>query len=79
MLFHELREHVVLRAKSLLQPHDAAARLKVRLLSGRTVRALQDDRTVLKKLLEPTIEDGGLDLGFVAEGRDRNLRSRAAE
>ncbi len=77
MLLHQFREHAVLRAHAVLEVSDAALRLEVGALRG-AVGALQGGGAVLKELLEPAIEDGGLESGLVANGGDRDLVDQVA-
>lgn len=77
MLFHELREHGVLRAHAVLEVRDAALRLEIGPLRA-AVAALQGGCAVLQELLEPPIEDGGLESGLVADRRDRDLVDQMA-
>ena len=77
MFFHELREDTVLRAEPLLQLRDAALRLEVGPL-GLAGGPLEGRSSVLKELLEPAVEDGGLELGLVAKRGDRRLLDEMA-
>ena len=68
MLFHELRQDLVLLLQLGLQKGNALLRLFVH--AGRRP---EGRGAVLKELLEPAVEDGGVDLMFVAQSGNRNL------
>jgi len=69
VLRHQLGQNLVLGLDLLLQVLDA-------FLLGRVVGAalpLEGRRPVLKELLLPAVEDGGVDAGLFAQVRDRNF------
>ena len=71
MLFHELGEHLVLLLQLGFQKGDPLlAGLDLFVGSGRRPEGRD---AVLKELLEPAVEDGGVDLMFVTQSRNRNL------
>src|SRR5438105_4545930 len=77
MVLHQLRQHVILRAQPVLEMRDAALRLEVRTLR-RAIGTLQRGGAILKQLLEPAVEDGGLELGLLADRGYRDLVDQVA-
>jgi hypothetical protein len=77
MVLHQLREQVVFRAEAILEVGDAALGLEVRPF-GSASGTLQGEGAVLKELLEPPVEDRRLQLGLIADRRDRDLVDQVA-
>ena len=73
MLLHQLREHGVLGLQSLFEMRDAALGLEIGPLRSRAGAPLERGGALLKELLEPAMEDGGLEPGLVAELRHGHL------
>src|SRR6516165_9254413 len=69
MLFHELREHLVLALELLLKQRDLPI-LGVARASG---PGLKRGRAVLEELLLPTVEHRGVDAVLVAQIRDGDM------
>jgi hypothetical protein len=71
VLFHQLGQHFVLLLQLAFQESDAPlARLD---LPVGTRRRPEGRRPVLKKLLEPSVENHRVELLFVTQSRNRNL------
>jgi hypothetical protein len=77
MLLHELGEDRVLGLEPLLQVPDAPLGMDGRAI-GLAIRPFQGGGAVLKELFQPAVEDRGLELGLVADRRDRDLVDEVA-
>src|SRR5437867_4144144 len=66
MLFHELRDDLVLALELGLKPGDDAEVFR----TGRRVLPLEGGGAVLEEDLLPSVEEGGRELVLVAEVRD---------
>lgn len=69
MLFHQLGQNLVLGPQLLFQSGHA---LLVALLRG-VALTLEGGGTVFEELLQPVVEDAGLQLEFFTKGGNRNL------
>jgi hypothetical protein len=70
VLFHQLGQHLVLLLQLGLQEGDALLAGLDLLVGPR--RRPQGRRPVLKELLEPAVEDRGVELMLVAQSGNRN-------
>ena len=74
MLFHQLRQHLVLGPQLLLQGGDP---LLLPLASGIRL-ALVGRRAILEKHLQPTAKDRGMNLVFLTQAGDAFLLDQVA-